>query len=53
MLLSVHDELVFETPPEEMDSLKTLAQDIMENIWKFKVPLKVNVAVGRDWAQAH
>jgi DNA polymerase-1 len=53
MLLSVHDELVFETPPEEMESLKSLVRDIMENIWKFNVPLKVNVAVGRDWAEAH
>jgi DNA polymerase I len=53
MLLSVHDELVFETPPEEMEILKSLAKDIMENIWKFNVPLKVNVAVGKDWAEAH
>jgi DNA polymerase I len=53
MLLSVHDELVFETPPEEVEELKSLARDIMENIWKFNVPLKVNVAVGRDWAEAH
>ncbi|MCU0598159.1 MAG: DNA polymerase I [Desulfobacterales bacterium] len=53
MLLSVHDELVFETPPEEVEELKSSARDIMENIWKFNVPLKVNVAVGKDWAGAH
>jgi DNA polymerase-1 len=53
MLLSVHDELVFETPPDEMETLKSLVRDIMENIWEFKVPLKVNLAVGKDWAEAH
>lgn len=53
MLLTVHDELVFEVPPDEMETVKTLAKEIMENIWKFCVPLKVNVAVGTDWAEAH
>ncbi len=53
MLLSVHDELVFEVPPEEMERVKALVKEIMENIWEFKVPLKVNVAAGDDWAEAH
>jgi len=53
MLLSVHDEIVLEVPPEEMETVKSLTKDIMENIWKFKVPLRVNVAVGKDWAEAH
>ncbi len=53
MLLSVHDEIVLETPEDELETVKALARDIMENIWRFKVPLKVNLAVGRDWAEAH
>ncbi|RJP84232.1 MAG: DNA polymerase I [Desulfobacteraceae bacterium] len=53
MLLSVHDELVFEVPPEEMDTVKKLAADIMENVWDLKVPLKVSVSEGKDWADAH
>lgn len=53
MLLSVHDELVFEAPPEEIDTVKALAADIMENVWELRVPLKVSVAVGKDWAEAH
>ncbi|MGM0452014.1 MAG: DNA polymerase I [Thermodesulfobacteriota bacterium] len=53
MLLTVHDELVFEVPPEEVETVKALAAGIMENIWDLKVPLKVNVDVGQNWAEAH
>ena len=53
MLLSVHDEIVFEVPPEEMETMKDTGREIMETIWSFKVPLKVNVAVGKNWAEAH
>ena len=53
MLLSVHDEIVFEVPPGELDQIKVMGKEIMENIWAFKVPLKVNVAEGKDWAEAH
>ena len=53
MLLSVHDELVFEVPPEELDTLTPLVKKTMENIWDLKVPLEVNVAVGPNWAEAH
>jgi DNA polymerase-1 len=53
MLLSVHDELVFEVPPAELDTVKPLIKKIMENVWDLKVPLAVNVAVGNNWAEAH
>jgi len=53
MLLSVHDEIVFEVPPEELDTVKKMGAEIMETIWTFKVPLKVNVSTGKDWAEAH
>jgi DNA polymerase-1 len=53
MLLSVHDEIVFEVPPEEIKTVKTIGREIMETIWSFKVPLKVNVSEGKDWAEAH
>jgi DNA polymerase-1 len=53
MLLSVHDELVFEVPSEELDTVTHLVKEIMEDIWVLKVPLKVNVAVGENWAEAH
>lgn len=53
MLLSVHDELVFEVPPDELDRAMALIKDIMEGIWHLTVPLKVNVVWGRHWAEAH
>jgi DNA polymerase I len=53
MLLSVHDEIVFEVPPGELASVKILVKDIMEGIWNLKVPLKVNLASGSNWAEAH
>jgi DNA polymerase-1 len=53
MLLSVHDELIFEVPPHELDALQTLVKEIMEGVWELKVPLKVNLAVGDNWAEAH
>jgi DNA polymerase-1 len=53
MLLSVHDELVFEVPPHELDTLTHLAKEIMEGVWDLKAPLAVNIAVGDNWAEAH
>jgi DNA polymerase-1 len=53
MLLTVHDELVFEVPPDEIDTVTRLLKKIMESVWKLKVPLKVNMAHGPNWAEAH
>jgi DNA polymerase-1 len=53
MLLSVHDELVFEVPPDGMEAVKTLVKETMEGVWQLKVPLKVNLATGKNWAEAH
>jgi DNA polymerase I len=53
MLLSVHDEIVFEVAPETLETLKDTARRIMENIWELAVPLKVNLAWGDNWADAH
>ncbi len=52
MLLSVHDEIVFEVPPDELDEVGFLVKDIMEGVWDLKVPLKVNLSVGKNWAEA-
>jgi len=52
MLLSVHDEIVFEVPPDELDTVRSIVKDIMEGVWELKVPLKVNMAVGKNWAEA-
>jgi len=53
MLLSVHDELVLEAPPGELAAVTALVREAMEKVWDLKVPLKVNTAVGDDWAEAH
>ncbi|MCU0605397.1 MAG: DNA polymerase, partial [Desulfobacterales bacterium] len=53
MLLTVHDELVFEVPPDEAQAVGRRVQDVMEGVWQLKVPLKVNLACGDNWADAH
>jgi DNA polymerase-1 len=49
MLLQVHDELVFETDAEEMESLADLAATTMEGALPLDVPLTVDLKVGTDW----
>jgi DNA polymerase-1 len=49
MLLQVHDELVFEVPQDEVDTMKRLVTERMENVYALKVPLKVEVGVGKNW----
>lgn len=52
-VLQVHDEVLFECPVELVDDNVALIQEIMENVTELKVPLKVNVAVGTTWDDAH
>lgn len=51
MLLQVHDELVFEVPPEELELAAGLVKENMESVLELKVPLKVDIKVGKDWEQ--
>ena len=53
MLLSVHDELIFEVPDEETGIMQTLVKSIMEGVCNLKVPLKVNIVCGKNWEEAH
>ncbi len=52
MLLQVHDELVFECPPEEVQDVSRLVQREMEGAYHLKVPLLVDVGVGDNWRDA-
>ncbi|CAH0128287.1 DNA polymerase I [Peribacillus sp. Bi96] len=52
MLLQVHDELIFETPPEELEILKVIVPEEMENAIGLNVPLKVDYAFGPTWFDA-
>lgn len=53
MLLQVHDELVFEVPPEEIDPVVRFVTEIMESAYPLRVPLKVDIKAGQNWAEAH
>ncbi len=53
MLLQVHDELVFEVPKEEIERLSDMVKESMEQIHKTKVPLTVEVGMGKNWLEAH
>ena len=52
MLLQVHDELIFDVPESELEIIKSLVKDTMENIYTLKVPLKVEINYGKDWYEA-
>lgn len=52
LLLQVHDELIFEAPEEEVEALKKLVPEVMENAVELKVPLKVDYSYGPTWFDA-
>ena len=52
MLLQVHDELVFEVPPEELDPMAGLVREHMEQVVELQVPLVVDIGVGPNWLDA-
>lgn len=53
MLLQVHDELVFESPPEEIAGLEAEVRKEMESAMELKVPLVVDIHRGRNWDETH
>ena len=52
MLLQVHDELVFECPPDELDALTRLVRHEMESAHPLEVPMLVDIGVGVNWRDA-
>ncbi|HET6797476.1 MAG TPA: DNA polymerase, partial [Gemmatimonadales bacterium] len=52
MLLQVHDELIFEAPPDEVEALTDLVRSHMENVVQLQVPLVVDIGVGANWLDA-
>ena len=52
MLLQVHDELLFESPPDELDPLRQMVKQEMESVHKLNVPLVVDVGIGSNWRDA-
>ncbi|MBU4320494.1 MAG: DNA polymerase I [Nitrospinae bacterium] len=53
MILQVHDELLFEAPESELNSVRDMIKREMEGAAKLLVPLRVDIGAGRNWAEAH
>ncbi|MBI2842417.1 MAG: DNA polymerase I [Armatimonadetes bacterium] len=51
MVLQVHDELVFEVPPDELDRAVVIVKDLMETVYPLNVRLAAEVKVGKNWAE--
>ena len=52
MILQVHDELLFESPPDEVETLRALVKSGMEGVYKIEVPLIADVGAGPNWRDA-
>jgi DNA polymerase-1 len=52
LLLTIHDELLFEGPPEESDAATALVEREMCGVWEHDPPLGVDVGVGQNWLEA-
>ncbi|MDX9774742.1 MAG: DNA polymerase, partial [Petrimonas sp.] len=53
MILQVHDELNFNVPANELERMKKIVVEEMENAYKLRVPLKTDCGVGDNWLEAH
>jgi DNA polymerase-1 len=53
LILQVHDELVFEVPEIEIDEMRKLVREEMENAVKLDIPLRVSIETGASWGELH
>ena len=53
MILQVHDELVFDAHKDELETIKPIVKELMENAVKLVVPLDVDMGTGATWLEAH
>ncbi|MFP4550127.1 MAG: DNA polymerase, partial [Spirochaetales bacterium] len=53
MLLQVHDELILEAPPEEVEEVSEILKQTMSEAITLSVPLKVSVESGSSWGEMH
>ncbi|MGE5329436.1 MAG: DNA polymerase I [Deltaproteobacteria bacterium] len=52
LILQVHDELIIEASRDEVDEVKSILRNSMENAYKLKVPLDIDLHVGKNWYEA-
>lgn len=52
MILQVHDELIFNVKNDELEKVKKIVINFMENAYKLNVPLEVDVEIGKNWYDA-
>ena len=52
MIIQVHDELIFDVPKEELEKVKQIVTQIMDNVTKLSVPLDIDINMGQNWAEA-
>jgi DNA polymerase-1 len=53
LILQIHDELVFEVPEDETETIKQAVKEEMEGVTRLHIPLKVDIGIGKNWAEAH
>jgi DNA polymerase-1 len=53
MIMQVHDELVFEVPEKELETVAQMVKEAMENVMELTIPLKVEMHWGKTWNEAH
>lgn len=51
MILQIHDELIFEIPPNETEQMKKMVKETMEGVLSLKVPLVVDITIGKNWKE--
>jgi DNA polymerase I len=51
MILQIHDELIFEVPNDELDAMSKLVKETMEGVMHLKVPLVVDINIGKNWKE--
>jgi DNA polymerase-1 len=53
LILQIHDELVFEVPEDEIEGMRQVVKEEMEGVAELRIPLKVDIGIGKNWAEAH
>jgi DNA polymerase-1 len=51
MLSQIHDELLFEVPEAEVAEMKSLVSELMPYAFELRVPVKIDIKLGKNWAE--